>query len=228
MDQKLWELQKIDNGIAELRREKGRLDDGSAAREARDSLQLEVDAARAEHDRVEKARSHSEDELAQTESKLKRSQERLMKASSAHEVTSFQRDIEGMNRRRGELDEAVLTLMDELEGAQGKKAQLEARLAQIEAQLREIEKRYAEESSRLNGLLQAREDEREEKRSSIAPGDLARYDDAARRHSGVAIAIAAGGNCSACGTTLTPFNLKEARTQEWPTCENCARLLFLQ
>ncbi len=54
-----------------------------------------------------------------------------------------------------------------------------------------------------------------------------KYEEVAARHSGIAIVKNEGGNCSACGNTLTPFNLREARTQDWPTCENCGRLLFL-
>jgi hypothetical protein len=26
---------------------------------------------------------------------------------------------------------------------------------------------------------------------------------------------------------LTPYNLKEIKTKEWPTCESCGRLLFI-
>jgi len=31
-----------------------------------------------------------------------------------------------------------------------------------------------------------------------------------------------------CGMMITPYNLKEAKTEEWPQCESCTRLLYVE
>lgn len=227
MDARLKELGQADGHIAALEREKSRLDNGSDARAARDALAGELEAARKYLQDREGQKSAREDESRTTEAKIKQQGSRLMSASSSHQIEALQRDIEGFNRRRGELDEAILELMDEIEGAQSRAQVLGRQLSAQQAVVAQVEEKFADESSRIAASLKVQHGRRDELRGAIDAASLARYDTSARKHSGVAVAWPVSGNCSGCGTELTPFNLKEARTQEWPTCENCGRLLLM-
>ena len=227
MDARLKDLGQADGHIAALDRERARLDDGSKARAERDAVAAQLEEARKYLRGREDERKAREDELAQTEAKIKQQQSRLMSASSAHQVGALQRDIEGFNRRRSELDEAVLLLMDEIEIATQRAQVLERALGAHRARVAEVEEKFADESSRIAASLKVQQGRRAELRGALDEATLARYDLSARKHGGVAVAWPLSGNCSACGTALTPFNLKEAKTQPWPECENCGRLLLV-
>ncbi len=226
MDARLKDLGQADGHITALEREKSRLDDGSSARSARDVVSRELDAARKYLADREAQKSAREDEQKTAESKIKQQQSRLMSVSSSHQIEALQRDIEGFNRRRGELDEAILLLMDEIEGADKRVQVLEKQFAAHRAQVVQIEEKFSDESSRIAASLKVQQAKRDELRTALDAPALARYDSSARKHGGVGVVWPISGNCSGCGTELTPFNLKEARTQEWPTCENCGRLLL--
>lgn len=228
MNHSLLELQEADNAIAKLKRERAKLDNGSAARSERDTLQSARDEAAAAFNTVASQRTAKEDEQKAIEDKIARSNTRLMQASSAHEVTALERDLKGLGARRGELDEAILELMDETETASAKLQELEAQLRTVIAQTQEIEAQFQRDSVRLDAELVAAIAARDESATNVDAVSLKKYGDFAKRFSGVAVAHPEKGGCSACGMALTPFNLREAKAQEWPTCESCGRLLYVE
>lgn len=228
MNRALLELQEVDNSLANFTREKARLDDGTAARAARDTLEKAVADTVAKSQKTAAARSDKELELKTAEEKIAKQQSRLMNASSAHEITALQRDIEALGRARGNLDEAILTLMDEGETIAAQLASLEAQLEKAKAAVAVIEENFTNDTARLERSLAAARQQREVAASKLSPVESEKFNAFARKHAGVAVSKVVKGNCSACGAAILPFTLREAKNQEFPTCEGCGRLIFVE
>jgi predicted nucleic acid-binding Zn-ribbon protein len=227
MNRELFELQETDNKITAIKRERTRLDNGEALRSQCQTLAQSIEQESAELDRLNTERAEKEEQLQSAEEKITKQQSRLMNAKNAHEVNSLQRDIEALTRARGDLDEAVLILMDEAESCSGRLTDLEQQKTEKDAELARIEQNFAAETTRLDAALKETSAARAQNAAKLSAVELKKYEDFARRFHGVAVASGQGGNCSACGTAITPYNLKEAKKQEWPTCESCARLLWI-
>jgi predicted nucleic acid-binding Zn-ribbon protein len=227
MNRLLFELQEADTLITRLKRERSKLDDGTYVRSERDTLQKAYDAERTRLGILNGERSNKELQLKSAEEKIARQQGRLMTATSSHEITALQRDIKALGNMRGDLDEAILNLMDEIEITSTRLTELESELNEKMDEATAVENRFAAETARLERELAAAQKQRDELTTKLDATTLNKYQTVADKHHGVAVAHPEKGNCSACGMTLTPFNLKEAKTQEWPTCENCGRLLFI-
>ncbi|MDF2440145.1 MAG: uncharacterized protein JWN98_1129 [Abditibacteriota bacterium] len=228
MNRLLWELQQTDNLITRLRREKSKLDDGTHARSERDTLARVRNDAKARLATLNSQRGDKEAELQATEEKIARQNTRLMNAKNAHEVSSLQRDIAALGHARGDLDEAILMLMEEAESAARTLADLEAQLQTATAHATAIEQTFAAETTRYDGELKAAQAQRESTATQLDAESKAKYDEVAKARGGIAVAIPQNGNCSACGMELTTFNLREAKSQIWPICESCYRLLFVE
>ena len=227
MNRSLFELQEADIHVARIVRETARLDNGGAARAEKDALQAKVDAAGKHLHEATASRTDKELEQKSVEDKIARQQSRLMNAKNAHEVTSLQRDIAALSHTRGDLDETILTLMDEVETAAAQLAALEEQLAEAKRQVIGVEHQYKVDKARLDAELAEATVKRGEVASTIDADSLEKYGDYAKLHQGLAVVHSEKGNCSGCGMALTPYNLREAKSQEWPTCENCGRLLFV-
>ena len=227
MNPLLNKLQNLDAKIAQCERELDRLDDGSDARAAFENTRQTLETQSAQLKEITTRRKDLEDEDAAVESKIALQQKRLMNAKNAHEVTSLQRDIEALKHRRGELDEAVLMAMDEGETQEQTLAQTRARLEEVQQQKRQVEGRFAIETERLENESAAAQQEREKVWAELNGAEQKKYEQYAERFHGLGVAHLDDGNCSACGTALTPYNLRAAKSEEWPTCENCNRLLFV-
>lgn len=226
MNPLLWQLQETENHLAALAREKTRLNDGTHARATRDTLQTAVQTEAGRGQKIGSERLAKELELKTAEEKLARQHSRMMNASSAHEISALQRDIEALGHARGDLDETILTMMDEGESCANGLADLEKQLAQSKAEATRIETQFTAETNRINAELEKAQTEREKITAQLSDAERAKFDSVAQRHNGIAVAHVENGNCSACGSAILPGNLREAKTEEFPTCENCGRLLF--
>ena len=227
MNRQLFELQDADNTLVRLRRERSKLDDGAAARSERDTMQKAVGEERERQQHLHTERLDRELALKSTEEKIARQNGRLMSATNAHEVEALQRDLKGLAKSRGDLDEAILILMDEQESGAVRLGDLDRQWKEKIKAAEAVEAHFDAETARIESEMAATQAQRESLATALDPEHLEKYESFARRYQGVAVAHPEKGMCSACGMVLTPFNLKEAKTKEWPTCESCNRLLFL-
>lgn len=228
MNRILLQLQEIDSKLSQLARERAKLDDGTLARAKRDALQAELGDARAQVASNQTLRGHKETDLKTTEDKIARQQKRVMTVSSTNEISALERDIEGLSRARGDLDETILELMDAGETLAARVANLEKSLAGAEAEVARIEADFKLDVARIQAAAAAKRAERPSVETQLSPGEQTRYNEAFKRFGGVAIAKVVGGNCSACGAAILPFTLREAKSQEFPKCEGCNRLIFIE
>lgn len=228
MNRQLFELQEADNTLARLRRDRTKLDDGTSARAERDTLEKAVSEERERQQKLHSNRLDRELALKATEEKIARQNGRLMTATTAHEVEALQRDLIGLAKSRGDLDEAILMLMDEQESGATRLADLDTQWKIKIKAAEEVEAHFSAETARIEAEIAATLAKREAIVQSLEPAHLEKYEVLAKRYDGVAVAHPEKGMCSACGMVLTPFNLKEAKTKEWPACESCNRLLFLE
>lgn len=226
IDRSLLELQQIDNTMLRLQREKSKLDDGSALRAQRDTLEKALATEEENLNTHNRARAEAEEELQKREEKLRTQQTRMMNAKSAHEISSLQRDIDSITKSRGELDEAILVAMDDVETTAKKVDELRSGIETLRTRLARVEADFRDETTRIDEELMTAAHKRNAAAALIDEESREKYDAVASRHGGVAVCEIKKGNCTVCGTMITPYNLKEAKSLEWPTCESCGRLLF--
>ncbi len=228
MNRALLELQEIDNRITGWMRDKSRLDDGAVARAARDEIELNLSQTKSESQKNGAARAGAELELQTAETKIALQQKRMMNASSAHEIAALERDIAALGRARGDLDENILILMDAGETLGAQIDKLEAQSEKARAQVETIEADFALESARLERSLRAARAERVAAASALSPAETEKFAAFAQKYGGVAVSKVIKGNCSACGSAILQFTLRDAKNQDFPTCENCGRLIFVE
>ena len=221
-------MQEIDNHITRLKRERENLDNGDQTRAEKDTLATALAEQEKQLNQLNASRISFEEDLESRETKLNTQQTRLMNAKNSHEVQSLERDIAALTTARGELDEKVLLLMDEIDQCAGRLDELRAQHQEKENLLNDIESTFASETTRIDQETVALHEQRETLFATLSNVEQTKYENAASRHHGIAVAHLHDGACSACGTALTPFNLKIAKTEEWPTCESCRRFLYMK
>ncbi len=228
MNRALLDLQLLDSAIQSATREKARLDDGTAARATLAELESQLAKTRAEAATVEATRHKAEGDLEAAETKIERQKKRMMTVSSAAEISALERDIEGLSRMRGELDETILIAMDDGETLSATIAAQQKEVAKARAVTTQIEAEFAGQTELLDKRIANKRGERPAVIAQFSAQDKERYAEAYKRHNGIAVAHVEAGACSACGAEILPFTLREAKTQEFPTCEGCGRILWVE
>jgi len=133
------------------------------------------------------------------------------------------------NKKKGSIEEQILTLMERIE-------QNQAALKESEAKGVEAERGFMEEKSRVGAMAAQFGHELEQlgqKRQQLVAGLdhalLARYTKLKSARKDVAIVPVRGGICAGCRLQLPPQLVAEVRrSQELQSCSYCHRILYTE
>jgi predicted nucleic acid-binding Zn-ribbon protein len=226
---RLFRLQQVDTHLddvakrlAEIER---KLADDDVVREARAAIEAQGSAI----DATRKEISQADSEVKAAQLKLKENQDALYggKVKNPKELQDLQLEAENLTRHLKEHEDAELDKMMQLEeqqaGLQQAQADLEAVLAQRGVDQRILGREQAELQTEKERL----QEEREPALHGISPEALSVYEGLRKNKGGLAVAKAAGKECSGCGAELSAALAQAARSpNELARCDTCKRILY--
>ena len=209
----LPEQQQLDAAIQE------RLDQ----QQARDDRTLDQDAAQAEASREDR-------EVDQLRARLEAEQQRMYggEITNAKELSSMRAEIDSVQRRIGEHEDAELEAMQRAEEIDGEIADMDRQVAALSARIDELTVLRDEAARSLMTEIAELEVQAERQRDPLPDDLLGRYDDARDRFGGRAVGELDGDRCSACGISLSYADVN-ALVEGPPltTCPSCQRLMVV-
>jgi len=177
----------------------------------------------------QKALQLAEAEVDKQKVKIEQSESNLYSGNvkNPKELQDLQNEIAALKRHLVTLEDRQLDAMMEVESTeQANQAALED-LERIKTKFAQQNQSLTSEQSQLNKELERLETERQATLSPLDANLLTVYEDLRQRKRGLAITTVSDGACAACGTTLTPSQLQNARsTSQAYNCPTCGRILF--
>lgn len=221
---------------SELRRLQKRLDDLPE--------QQQLDAAREEYTRVEEARAdrtldrdqaqavatREDREVDQLRARLEAEQQRMYGGgiTNPKELGSLKAEIESVERRIAEHEDAELEAMERAEDIDAEIADLDRQLATLRDRVDELVVQRDEAARTISVEIAELEVRAQHQREPLPPELLARYDDARGRFGGRAIGHLEQDRCSACGISLSYADVNElVEGPPLATCPACQRLMVV-
>ncbi len=226
----LLDLQSVDSDIDRLIHERESvpaLQDYRAAHATLSKLSDELESETAALRQLELAVDKTTGELDITEAKLAAEQNRLYAGGlSARDADYLRREVEMLERRKSDMEDEILELMERRERHAARVEELESSVAAAEADKAAHEAIITEAWRDIDGRL-ARKEARKADIVPLIPADL--FDEYERLRSqkddGVAVGRLAEGVCGACHLRLTPAEQLEATRREPPRCIHCNAIL---
>ncbi|MHB0857782.1 MAG: zinc ribbon domain-containing protein [Anaerolineae bacterium] len=195
----------------------------------------ELDAARAEKERLARL-------LAETGTTLRNAE--LLLSTLQQKVAEVERDLyggrirapkelEALRADADQLKRQIATHEDEMLGAMGHIDELRTSLQQASESLDALEREWAREQQVLSGqakVLRTRllelQQERERLRAGVGGSDLALYDELRASKAGVALAPFRDGLCQVCRVMVPAYKVSVVSSGETVvTCDGCGRIL---
>ena len=206
--------------------------------------QQELDDARAERTRLEEelgeqrlvsdgaqGRADREDrEVTQLRERLHAEQQRMYggEISNAKQLQSMRAEIDSVQRRIDEHEEAELAAMEEAEQVEAAIADLERRVAAADERIARLAARRDEAAQALLAEIAELEVRAQKQRDPLPADLLARYDDARQRFGGRAVGRLDGEQCSACGIALSYADVNDLfEGPPLASCPSCQRLMVV-
>lgn len=227
----LLDLQSVDLEIDRLLHEREslpQLDAYKATHEALAKASTRLEQAQAALRESNLAVDKTNGELEIAEEKIGREQMRLYAGGlSARDADYMRREVEMLTRKKGEMEEEVLELMErseeqeaEVEAASGEVASLAEKKDELEAAIAEAWK-----------SIDARLATKEERKTVIVPlidEDVVElYEDLRKAKGGVGVGRLADGTCGGCHLRITEAEEMDVRKSDPPRCIHCRRILVI-
>jgi predicted nucleic acid-binding Zn-ribbon protein len=168
----------------------------------------------------------SENDLELVESRIEKDKVRLNQTSSPKDAQGIEHELETLARRRSELEDAELAVMEQLEQVRGLHEKLENDRTNAQRELAEAEQQSQKLASELAQSLERISSQRLSKAATVAPDALIGYERKAAR--GTAIAKLSGRECGSCRLSITASFLDEINARpadELAECPNCLAYL---
>lgn len=226
--QPLIDLQALDLRIMEIKEQQKKIPELIEIAEAplRNATQ-HLKALTSSGETLVKERRDRERDLEAHEAQIEKLKARLTELKTNKEYQAHLFEIEMANKKKGEIEEQILTLMERVE-----KSQQEAKQAQTNA--KDAERVFVQEKSRLEALsggLTAELAQLDQKRGKagalLDKALLDRYTKLKAARKDLAVAPVRNGICFGCRLQLPPQLVAEVkRSDVLQTCTYCHRILY--
>ncbi len=226
----LLDLQTVDSEIDRLMHERETvpaLKDYRRAHEKAQRLTSQRGDLADQLRQTELALDKTSGELDLAEAKLASEQNRLYAGGlSARDAEYMRREVEMLDRKKGEMEDEVLELMEKREQLQGRLAELDESATAVETEKGGFEATITAAWSEIDAQLARKEARKADIVPLIADDLLDLYERLRdQKDDGVAVGRLADGICGACHLQLTPAEQLEATRREPPRCIHCSAIL---
>ncbi|MCL2787836.1 MAG: C4-type zinc ribbon domain-containing protein [Micrococcales bacterium] len=231
---RLLAVQALDTRVQQANHRKARLPQAARLAEIRESLAAAQEAAadaQAAAGDVRRELTRAEDEVEKVKTRQVRDQERLDTGSSqAKELRALQSELEALARRRSDLEDVQLEIMERAEETQKLLAQAQGTMAELaaeeEALSREVDEVFAQIDAEVAEICA----ERQAKAEGLDERLMTLYERLRPSHGGVGAAELVARRCNGCRLDLTAADIaaiRAAAPDDVIRCEECGRILVL-
>lgn len=219
----LLSLQAVDTTVAQLNHRTKNLPQNAEIAQLRTQLdalrgRLATETGTLDDTRAELSRLESDVQLV--EARVARNTERLQQTASAKDVQAFEQELASLKRRRDNLEEMELVVMERAETDEAVVNATRAEEAELTARIQTLEAEREAALDRLSGELGTATGERNTVSEKVTPELLALYEKL-RARGGFGAALFRAGTCGACNITFTGNDLQSLRGQEIDAVVQC-------
>jgi predicted nucleic acid-binding Zn-ribbon protein len=191
-------------------------------------LRREISESREKIASVEKEYRRKEQDLTTEQDKIKKSERRLLSIKNQKEYNALSREVKLGKKVAGEIEDAILTFMTEIENLKKVLERKEKEYHEAEQTLLEKKSRsetITEEAQKALGFLNT---EKEEITVSLDRDFLKKYQ-VVKKARGNALAELQNGSCTGCHIAIPPqLHIRLLKQEEMITCPNCHRILYVK
>lgn len=226
--QPLIELQALDLRIAEIKEQQRKLPALLEAAEApfREAARFLKEVSAAVEARVKDRRDRERD-LEAHEGQVEKLRARLTELKTNKEYQAHLFEIEMANKRKREIEDQILALMEQIEAGQREAKDAQGRQAEAERALVQERTRLASLGANLEAELGQLNQKQKEVAARVDRALFERYTKLKAARKDLALAPLRNGICFGCRLQLPPQLVAEVkRSNDLQSCTYCHRILY--
>lgn len=225
----LLELSRIDLSLKRNKREIEEVSAGLAIDTARSQLLMNSErllSLKNQLDALSLELNRAEVDLALVEGRLQKDETKLQASSNQREVQAIQHELQSLSKRKSELEDAELVLLERRDLFASDLAEVEIERAKLQKHLLLLEEQQSSGLAKLNSGRHLLQQDRERALGQVGTELAAHYESLAAKS--ILVAKLDGLVCEACGMTLSGDSIdsiKNTPLDELAYCGECGAIL---
>ena len=221
-------LQEIDNRVTEFTREIAALPKHIAQIEKKlVSHERKLEADRAALSANQKDRKKLDGEIQLQQQKISKLKDQMLAAKTNDQYRAFQNEIEFCEKEIRRAEDRILELMSESDPLEKNVKAAEEALKKEKAEVEKEKEGARERTTKDKKAVDELHGERKKIVAELTPAVLRKYESIRKHRSGIGVAEAADGRCTACHMAMRlQFFQDLKRGEEVMACESCGRILY--
>lgn len=231
--QRLLDVQALDTRLDQLAHRRSTLPEHAALAALDERLGVlrdQIVSVQTEESDLTRELTKAEGDVDQVRARAERDQKRLDagQVSSPKDLESLQHEIATLARRQADLEEIVLDVMERLESAQSRGAELLAQQQQAQAEVMELTARRDVTVADIDAEIAHLQQQRATQASGLDTALVELYEKIRAQQGGIGAAELRQRRCGGCRLELNNVELarlRDAAEDEVLRCEECRRIL---
>lgn len=216
------EIFKAEDGLRELPKEIEEIDSIIQARKS------SLDAADEEIKNFEEKKTPLEAELQENQTILDAADARIKKIKTNKEYLALQREIDLAKKRKADIEEQLLNIMDKIEKKVSEKERIQKSFNADRVILDEKKEKVLAQMAELDDVLKEYLGKDEKLRTDVDQSLLSKYDRIRQSKKGLAVVECIEGVCKGCHMHIPPQLFNElVRGDRLIICPTCQRILYI-
>jgi len=217
------EMFKAEEGLTEIPRQIEEIDSIIQARKRSiDSIDEEVVS-------FEESREPLEAELKENQELLDAADTRIKRIKTNKEFLALQREIDLAKKRKIDIEEQLLTLMDKIEKKNAEKERIQKSFDADRSILEEKKAAFVDQIKELEKVLEGYKGRDNKLRKTVDASLLSKYDRIKQNKKGLVVVECNNGVCKGCNMHIPPQLYNElVRGDRLIVCPVCQRILYIK
>jgi predicted nucleic acid-binding Zn-ribbon protein len=217
------EIFKAEEGLKELPKEIDEIESIIRARKG------SLDAVDEEIALLEEKKGPLEAELKENQEILDAADARIKRIKTNKEYLALQREIDLAKKRKSDIEEQLLGIMDKIEKKGADKERIQKSFESDRVILDEKKDKLLAQMRELEAVVAEYKGQDEKLRASVDPSLLSKYDRIKQSKRGLAVVECRHGVCMGCHMHIPPQLYNElVRGDKLITCPTCQRMLYVK
>ena len=194
------------------------------------TLEIRLTEVGGRRDELERRQTRLEEEVAAVERRIAEVDRRLYsgEVSASRELQAMAAEVDGLKRRRSDLEDQELAVMEEREPVDAEVSELEAQRTVLAERAEQMLAAIAKAEAVIDAEVATERRARDELAGAIPAELAAQYDRLRARLGGIGAARLVNGACTGCHLALAATELDRIRRAQADTvlfCEQCGRIV---
>lgn len=217
------EIFKAQEGLKELPKDISEIESIMSAR------RRSLDAAEEEIASYEQRKAPLEAELKENQALLDAADARIKRIKTNKEFLALQREIDLAKKRKADIEEQILSIMDKIEKKSAERERIHASFETDKDILEERKEKVLGQMKELEAVLAEYQGKDKNLRKIVDPSLLSKYDRIKQGKKGLAVVECHDGVCRGCHMHIQPQLYNElVRGDRLIICPSCQRILFVK